>query len=185
MLKFYYIDDIAKQQCGPFSPQELLSKNIRQETMVWRSGMSDWSRADSVQELAFLFDPKIPMPQKKEVSVPRETTPIEQKTFSGENTIVNTKIGSSQVNKSDEIREMPKNWMTESVLLSVFCCSPVSVVGIFYASKVQSLYLDGKYEASSRSSDLARNWALLGMLFVPICYIFFFLFTIITGGLAY
>lgn len=180
MLKFYYIDGITKQQCGPLEPQELLSKNIRQETMVWRSGMPDWLRADSVQELAFLFDEAVPMPEKKLSSVVDEPREVEQRISSSGSAVANPNNAFKQDKDIIEERPMPKNWMTESVLLSVFCCSPISVVGIFYASKVQNLYLDGKHDASYRSSDLARNWALLGILFLPVCYMFFFIFTMLT-----
>lgn len=182
MSKYYYIDEITKQQCGPFGPQELLSLNIRQETMVWRSGMSDWSRADSVTELAFLFDVKIPVPKVEIAETSVQENPIlsRQRSSSSENTEMSLNSTLKQNKNAEEERSMPKNWMTESVLLSVFCCSPVSVVGIFYASKVQNLYLDGDHDASYRYSDLARNWALLGILFLPVCYILFFLFTIVT-----
>lgn len=180
MLKFYYIDDMTKQQCGPFGTQELLSKNIRQETMVWRSGMVDWLRADSVPELAFLFDAKIPVPKVNVVPVVEEVSKVEQKTFSSGSATVSPNEAFKQSNSTVEERSMPKNWMTESVLLSVLCCSPVSVVGIFYASRVQNLYLDGRHDASYRASDLARNWALLGILFLPVCYMLFFAYTMMS-----
>lgn len=180
MLKFYYIDDISKQQCGPFGPQELLSKNIRHETMVWRSGMSDWLRADSVPELAFLFDANVPIPQEKPTSVVEESRSVEQESFTSDRSVLNANDAFKQNTTTTEERPMPKNWMTESVLLSVLCCSPVSVVGIFYASRVQNLYLDGDHDASYRASDLARNWALLGMIFLPVCYMLFFMYTMIT-----
>ena len=65
MLKYYYIDDISKLQCGPFTSNELLRKNIRPETIVWRSGMADWAEAGTLQELNFLFDTKVPAPQDR------------------------------------------------------------------------------------------------------------------------
>lgn len=59
MLKYYYIDDMYRRlQCGPFTSNELLRKNISPETIVWRSGMADWAEAGTLQELNFLFDTK-------------------------------------------------------------------------------------------------------------------------------
>jgi hypothetical protein len=65
MLKYYYIDDVSKSQCGPFNPNELLRKNIRPETMVWSPDMYDWTEAGALPELAFLFDPSISAPKKE------------------------------------------------------------------------------------------------------------------------
>lgn len=181
MLKFYYIDDMTKQQCGPFGLQELSSRNIRPETLVWRSGMPDWTRADNVQELSFLFDSKIPVPQIKEEKEERVVP-------STSSVINNTPSSNSRPDTSyngSDVQPMPKNWMIEAVLLSIFCCSPISVVGIFYALKVERLYNAKEYDASVRASNLARNWALLGIMFLPVCYIIFVFCTMVLGIFSY
>ena len=47
--EWYYADgDVQK---GPFSLAVLVRQGIRPETLVWREGMSDWKRADSVPEV--------------------------------------------------------------------------------------------------------------------------------------
>lgn len=184
-LKYYYIDNISKQQCGPFTSQELLSKNIQPETMVWRSGMPDWMQAGKVQDLSFLFHDTITAPQaapeKGRIDLTKNATIREKTSHSGYNnpSVSNTSnnIGSS----FDDIIPLPKNWLIEAIILSVICCSPVSVVGIYYASQVESRYAARDFKGSVSSSNSARNWALLGMLFWPVCYI---LFVICTSLLA-
>jgi len=172
MVKYYYIDDISKQQRGPVLITELKDKDIRPETMVWCSGMADWVRADRVENLAFLFDTRGPTPQGQAVrgSANNTTTPE----------VVKTVYSSRQQDKQGDLA-MPKNWLLESILLSVFCCSPVSVVGIYFASKVESLYHMGDYGGAVSSATKARNWTLAGILFIPAAYTLFYLFMRLTA----
>jgi TM2 domain-containing membrane protein YozV len=46
---------INGQQQGPFDPEQLRSRGVRPETLVWKEGMGDWQRADAVPELRHLF----------------------------------------------------------------------------------------------------------------------------------
>lgn len=179
MSKFYYINDVTKQQCGPFEPERLQQLGIRRETMVWQSGMPDWMKAEDVEALSFLFDPKssVPRPEKVEpieINEPDLSRPIN----------LDSGFKLEQMEGQDSIPPMPKNWMTESVVLSILCCSPISVVGIYNASKVEKLYSEGRYAESLRTSDLARNWALLGILFLPVCYMIFFFFNMLAISLG-
>jgi len=182
MIKYYYIDDMTRQQQGPFPLNELQGKNIRPETMVWRSGMPDWARAESVDELAFLFDSKIPVPQEKKEPV-KQVLDIRHNTHPSSYTPRTD--NRREENKWNDIVPMPKNWLVESILLSIFCCSPVSVVGIFFASKVESLYYAKDFAGATRASNNARNWALAGILFIPVCYLLFFMFTTFVSLLAF
>jgi len=183
MMKFYYIDDITKQQQGPFLLKELTSKNLRPETMVWRSGMADWMRADSVEELAFLFDTKVPVPEPEVKKEPVKQT-LDIRHNVNPSTYTNQGNYQAEDRRLNDIVPMPKNWLVESILLSIFCCSPVSVVGIYFATRVESLYYAKDYAGSTRASNNARNWALAGILFIPVCYLLFTMFTVIVYLLA-
>lgn len=196
MVKYYYIDDISKQQCGPFPSNDLPSKKIRPETMVWRSGMPDWINAGSVPELSFLFETKIPLPEERKPepvvigTSPSETVATEPK--SQPQSIVSPQPATNyqQTNyrqdnntrRWDDILPMPKNWLVESILLSIFCCSPISVVGIFYAAKVESLYYAKEYDRATQAAENAKKWALAGILFLPACYVLLVIFGAIVGS---
>ena len=58
---YYYIDS-AGQQAGPVSADQLVAKGVTSETLVWKDGMNQWSKASEVTELRFLFDPNVPPP---------------------------------------------------------------------------------------------------------------------------
>lgn len=195
-MKFYYIDDVTKQQCGPFELRGLSNKNIRPETMVWRPGMPDWTQAKNVADLAFLFDSSLPIPDNKpepprrpiDISKPEQAqqqqpTQSNQSNYQPQNRQTNTNRQPSEQNRWDDILPMPKNWLVESILLSIFCCSPISVVGIFYASRVETLYYAKDYEGALRASKNAKNWTLAGLFFLPVCYILLFMLGMV-GSLA-
>ena len=170
MLKYYYIDDISKQQCGPFTPNELARKGIHPDTVVWRSGMADWVEAGTMPELNYLFDSKTPVPQEIK-------PPVNQSSQSSitvpQSQPQNEQIPQNQKDNLDGILPMPKNWLVESILLTIFCGSPISLVGIFYASRVETLYRNKDFEGAVNASRIAKQWALAGMLFIPALFLFF------------
>lgn len=59
MNHFFYSD--GQSQFGPFSKEELQSKDITPETLVWYEGLEEWTKADEADELVDLF-PKVPTP---------------------------------------------------------------------------------------------------------------------------
>lgn len=59
-MKNYYIHNGTEQQ-GPFNIDELKSKNITPETMVWYEGLENWQQANVIVELKDLFK-SIPPP---------------------------------------------------------------------------------------------------------------------------
>lgn len=54
MEKEYYIV-VDDNRVGPLSLRQLAEQGIEPSTLVWTAGMADWSRADSVPELAPLL----------------------------------------------------------------------------------------------------------------------------------
>lgn len=59
MKKFFYSD--GQSQLGPFTLEELFTKNISRDTLVWFKGLPNWTQAINIPELAEKFD-DIPPP---------------------------------------------------------------------------------------------------------------------------
>lgn len=173
MLKYYYIDDISKQQCGPFTPNELARKEIRPDTVVWRSGMADWVEAGTMPELNYLFDSKIPVPQEEVKQQEKKPQPIASPQHPQQQNKPNPQSKADDHVNLNGILPMPKQWLVESILLTVFCCSPISLVGIFYAGRVETLYRNNDYEGAMEASKKAKQWTLAGLLFLPALFVFF------------
>ena len=63
----------------------------------------------------------------------------------------------------------PKTWLVEAMLLSVCFCVPFGIVALYYAAKVESLYLTGAYAQAAACSRKARKWVLWGMAAIAAC----------------
>ncbi|MCD8184316.1 MAG: CD225/dispanin family protein [Bacteroides sp.] len=57
-----------------------------------------------------------------------------------------------------------KTWMVESILVTLFCCLPLGIVGIINASKVSSLFAAGNYEAAQKASAEAAKWTKISLI---------------------
>lgn len=52
-MKYYVI--LNGESTGPYEEAQLQTMGLKRDTMVWREGMQQWQRADSLQELSYLF----------------------------------------------------------------------------------------------------------------------------------
>jgi hypothetical protein len=137
MKKYFYTD--GTNNFGPFSLDELKEKNITRETKVWFQELGDWKKAGEVPELFELF--KLLPPPPPESS----------------NVYVNTAIQNPTINQRP-----PKNWLTESILVTLFCCLPFGIAGIVNASKVESLFNSGDINGANIASEKAKKWTTTG-----------------------
>lgn len=57
---------------------------------------------------------------------------------------------------------MPKTWLAESILVTLFCCLPFGIVGIVNAAAVSGAYTAGRYEEALQKSQSAGKWTKIG-----------------------
>lgn len=58
----------------------------------------------------------------------------------------------------------PKNWLVESILVTIFCCLPFGIAGIVFASQVNSKYDVGDYAGAEKASKQAKTWTLVSFI---------------------
>lgn len=58
----------------------------------------------------------------------------------------------------------PKNWLVESILVTIFCCLPFGIAGIVFASQVNSKYDAGDFVGADRASKQAKTWTLVSFI---------------------
>ena len=61
-------------------------------------------------------------------------------------------------------RTPPKNYLIESILVTFFCCQPLGIVGIVFASQVNSKIDFGDYNGAEKASLNAKNWMTWGFI---------------------
>lgn len=67
--------------------------------------------------------------------------------------------------------EKPSTYLVLSILVTIFCCLPFGIVGIVYASKVDSCWYAGRIDEACSYSKKARNWSLAGILLSVLLWI--------------
>ena len=83
--------------------------------------------------------------------------------------------------------QQPKNWLAESILVTLLCCLPFGIVGIVNAASVSSKFASGDYEGSLRASQEAAKWTKIGFwvgIGVVALYILFFVVLGVGGFIA-
>ena len=56
----------------------------------------------------------------------------------------------------------PKNYLLESILVTLFCCLPFGIAGIVNAAKVESRFYAGDMDGADRSAAEAKKWTMIG-----------------------
>ncbi len=69
----------------------------------------------------------------------------------------------------------PKNYLVESILVTICCCLPLGIVGIVFASQVNSKFAAGDIEGAQLASNDAKKWMTWGIIAGVIINIGFFL----------
>lgn len=154
-MKFFIVEN--NQQAGPFTLEEMAARGVTPSTPVWREGMSDWTPAGNVPELASLF--------------------------AAPNTACQGSANyGAQPDPSNEV--CPKTWLAESILVTIFCCLPFGIVGIVKAASVSSRYSVGDFAGARRASAEAKKWTLIGFICGILSYVIYFLYCLTVGFLA-
>ncbi len=76
----------------------------------------------------------------------------------------------------------PKNYLVESILVTIFCCLIFGIIGIVNASKVNSEYNAGNYEAAMEASKNAKKWTLWGFIIGALIGVAYFI--LVMAGVA-
>ena len=143
MKKYFIYQD--NQQVGPLTFEELQARNLGRETMVWFDGLAEWKKAGDLLELNDLFQsgpPPVPAGTYGAQGSGAQTNPGERPAY------VPGNYGAGK----------PKNWLVESILVTLFCCLPFGIVAIVNAAKVDSRFATGDMDGAVQASAEAKKW---------------------------
>jgi hypothetical protein len=75
----------------------------------------------------------------------------------------------------------PKNWLVESILVTLFCCLPFGIAGIINAASVNGKYDAGDYAGALYSSQQAAKWTKIGFWVGIAVYVLYFIMVFAIG----
>ena len=77
--------------------------------------------------------------------------------------------------------EYVSNYLVWAILSTLFCCLPLGIVSIVYATQVDGRRLAGDLAGARELSHKAKMWAIYSAISLPVLIILWFVFF---GGLA-
>lgn len=172
------------RQQGPFELEELLDKHVTESTKVWYEGLPKWYPAGYLDELRPLLDGTLAR-QKRE----REMTEEERRTESQTPDSHADASGAEDENRPDDIvieeeiqdevpqepekhrfNEYPINRMPDApcpptylgwtIVLTICCCSPVSLASIVTAVLTSNYYNSGNLRKARKCSEITA-WLIM------------------------
>ena len=79
--------------------------------------------------------------------------------------------------------QQPKNWLAESILVTLLCCLPFGIAGIVNAAQVSSKFSAGDYDGSLRASQEAAKWTKIGFwVGIGVIALYFLIFVVLGVG---
>ena len=81
-------------------------------------------------------------------------------------------------------QNQPKNYLVESILVTIFCCLPFGIAGIVFASQVNSKYAAGDFDGAIQASKDAKKWMKWGLISGVVVIALYLIFIFAIGGLA-
>lgn len=158
--KYYYALDGKPQ--GPYTLEELKEQNITRETLIWYAPLPSWKSAHLIPELDAIWHSSIP----QDTHTPQPNQPI--------NPI-------PQGIPSQYPQTCPPNYLVWSILATIFCCWPLGIPAIIYASRVSEEYLMGNYLAAKENSDKAKRYAIISTVLGIVGALAYLIFMVTIG----
>jgi hypothetical protein len=75
-----------------------------------------------------------------------------------------------------------ENWLVEAILVTLLCCLPFGIVGIVYASQVNTKVQAGDSEGAEKARKEAAKWTKIGFWVGLAGVILYVLFVLIMGA---
>ncbi|MCW0393893.1 CD225/dispanin family protein [Xanthomonas sacchari] len=76
------------------------------------------------------------------------------------------------------------NNLVWAILTTLFCCLPLGIVSIVYASQVNTKLAAGDVAGARDSSDKARKWAIYSAITSVVLIVLYLIFLFALGGLG-
>jgi hypothetical protein len=125
------------QQHGPVNEAELIAMvqngSVAPTDLAWNKGMDGWK---PIREITALTVQSVNVVPASGQASPYQASASSQGA-------VNTPVPS---------------YLWQSIVVTLFCCLPLGVVAIVYASKVDALSKAGDSAGASAASDSAKTW---------------------------
>lgn len=167
-----YFIVLSGQKRGPYTLDELASRELTPETMIWTEGMGEPCPASEFEELRPLLGQQSPQTQQYQQppqgaqEQPNQQAPNYNGAPQGQQyqqapqyrSDGSTANPFTTIPPSQEIEGvLPPNYLVWSIIL-IFLCLPGGIGATIYSSRVGSCYNRGDYRGAWEASRTAQAW---------------------------
>ncbi|MFR1986994.1 MAG: CD225/dispanin family protein [Prevotellamassilia sp.] len=169
MSSYFYLDS-HHTQCGPISPEHFAEHGVTPQTLVWCSGMDNWTPASQVPSCkAFAFNPvpECHASASRQFANPTDTAASPDSSATGSSTYgghSSSTYSGQQSYSGYPPMPCPKTYLVEALVVTICCCLPFGVVALVKSLQVNSFYHSGQYNAAVLASQDARKWSIIGLI---------------------
>ena len=187
-MKYWII--VEDRHAGPFTAQHLLDTGLQPDTLVWCEGLSDWTRADLIAELAeglrvraMTQQPRTygneplaadepeaaaPAPEPAEYREAYQQ-PVQQQPYDAQPVAAAMPV-------QQPVEPCPPAYIAWSIIATLLCCTIVGIPGIIFASMTKSAYYKGDIAKAKRYSELAQWFIIASIVLGAVTWPFQILF---------
>jgi len=167
-MAFKYYVAVDGQPTGPFFKEELVSRGISPDTLLWREGMTQWQPASNIPELADIFNGRSGQNSYGQGSYGRN--PYNQNQGYGQ------PYGQSYGTRYGEPGPVTPgyNWLPWAIVATVcgflFSCigAIFGIIGIVNANKASNLYAHGLQQAGDDANTTAKTMTIIGLIIAAV-----------------
>ena len=165
-MRYWIVEN--EERIGPMSAEELLARNVTDETLVWHEGLTDWTPLGLIDELSS----KLEAAKSAQNIANQDGSMPQQRATATEFPVANT-------TKEENRPPCPPSNLVWAVISLLCCCFPLSVIAIIYGSQVSTKYNLGDYEGAKKASERAAWWTILSIVIGLVAQPFVMLFQMI------
>jgi hypothetical protein len=155
------------RQLGVFSLEDIRAKLSTGELLAndlgWTAGMNEWR---ALGEIA----PASAPPPESQAPRPDQPAPLAAPTVGREES-VETRLQTSRASSASakhrgrsRRRPKPDNHLVIAILVTLFCCLPLGIPAIVYASQVDGKYNAGDHLGAREAAHHAKNWIKISVV---------------------
>ena len=158
-LKIYYAENGERR--GPFTLDQITALNLPANTLIFYSGLQNWTAISQAPVTAHLYQVAPPQPEPEKVQ-PEEDRYVDDDDY-------------NDPEFEEEDYERPANYLPWAIVCTAALCWPFGIPAIVNAAKVNRLWDQGQYDEAYEASHKAKKFCItstiLGAIWLTIYFI--------------
>lgn len=201
-MEYYIVLNGVKE--GPFALADLKSKGVTETTLVWKNGLTDWVKANTLPEVMEAITPKpapqpipaAPQPQPQTASPyqrPSQPTaaqptaaPQPQPAPQTYSQPAQPRPAAFNTQSQQAVEPMPEDYTQKNIIAAIvgfLCCGVIgaifAVIGFINGNDVKKYYNLGQYDLAAKKAAEAKKWFKISIIVDAILGVLFIIYLVV------